>query len=256
MANDAPFYEIEGVKYPRVSTICGLSRNPSLEEWRGRLGNKAANKVMRTAAKVGSRVHEIIEAVLKSDKFTFKKSDPLEVHRSVQAFLEWQTSRKVMAGQTELTVWSPSLRYAGTIDLVSSTTLYDWKTASRVSPAYWLQLMAYQRAYEEQGLGKIDEIVVVRLDKELGTFEEVRRDVTDCGRYWDAFKGLLDYYHSGIMEEYDHGDSCREEADKPADSQVDGGQEVDGPEVLDAGGGEDREVGFLGSGPEDPLLGM
>ena len=74
---------------------------------------------------------------------------------------------------------------------VEKEVLIDWKSSSRISPNYFFQLGGYKRlGYDCKTLG------IVRLDKELGTFEYLTN--IDLGltleQCVDAFEAAFKHY--------------------------------------------------------------
>ena len=58
-------YEINGVWYPRVTSILNIKAKPALYRYYAELENfAAAEEIMERSADEGTRVHEAIEAIL------------------------------------------------------------------------------------------------------------------------------------------------------------------------------------------------
>jgi len=252
------FYTIDGVEYPRVSRVLSIIRNKSLETWRGKVGNKEANLVMREASKVGTRLHKLIEKALYNEKIGIKKTESKEVLACLEGFKEWALTRNPKPLGVEVTVVSREYGYAGTIDLIEEGIITDWKTAARLSPSYWIQLAAYANACREESRS-IDKVRIVRLDKTLGIFEEQEKTVEELAPFWVAFRALLDFYKQweqiGKEEEDDDTDN-RSGEDESADTEVEGGPALDKTEVSYDWRREDWKKRVLGSGGHDPLSGM
>lgn len=243
---DDAFYVIDGKRFDRVTQILSTIRNPDLEEWRGRVGNKEANRIAKEATGVGSAVHEEIERRLQGwppSESKGPKGKEIEYANCLEAFEEWRASRKPEPVFVEKRVWSPFYGYAGTIDLIEEEILTDWKTSGRLSDTYWLQLNAYAVAAHESIGFKVRWLRVVRLDKNLGTFEEAIQPVND--QLFQAFVGLHKFYkvwqafkweQEGVDE---YAGIATTAGSKKADKQV------DRPEVSDDRAGQGGKVGFL-----------
>ena len=54
----------EGNSYPSITTILGNQPKPGLVEWRKRVGDIEANKIMREASSLGTAVHDLCEQYL------------------------------------------------------------------------------------------------------------------------------------------------------------------------------------------------
>lgn len=243
---DADFYEIDGRKYTRVTRILETVRNPGLEQWRGRVGNTEANRKAKEANATGTAVHEAIERALKTGFLEpVKDSAEPEYKNCIRAFKEWQGTRQVVPLHLEKRVWSRH-GFAGTVDLIEEGIITDWKTSGRISDSYWLQLNAYADLVRECLNLDIKKIRVVRLDKNLGTFEEVVRDVEP--NLQTAFLNLF-YFHrtwtNWVHTEEEDDWTSGGGSDLVTNSKKKANQPLDRPKVPDAGGRQDREVGFL-----------
>lgn len=196
--NQGAWYDINGVLYARVTSILGVIRNPALETWRGRLGNAAANKTAREAARIGTAVHgHIARYIEKGERWKLSKKIPAGVGLALGAFDDYAKLHGAFGEQclVEKTVWHESRGYAGTVDLMEPTVITDWKTAGSIKDTYWLQLSAYWQACIAMGIGaKISTLRIVRLDRNLGMFEQQDLPVEEALPFWDAFQGLLGFY--------------------------------------------------------------
>jgi len=140
------FYELEGIKYPSVTTVLSVLSKPALIQWSANCASdyirdnieeitnpdttperisqiikksKTAHRdVGKKATDVGSLVHDAIETYMKGGK-----PDPLlegspQAQTAFLAFLEWKDSVELEPVALELPVYHPVLRYAGTPDLI------------------------------------------------------------------------------------------------------------------------------------------
>lgn len=163
-------YTIDGKRYPRVTSILGCLNKPALVGWAARcvaeyaVQNKGAWIDLPTleavkllkgipdskrdkAADRGSVIHHVIDAYLKKQSLPDFNEDEFAVALSADAFLN---DHQPVIVATEVTVYSPSMHYAGTCDLFcrinGESWLLDWKTGSGVWSEYALQLHAYSVA--------------------------------------------------------------------------------------------------------------
>lgn len=180
---DSRYYWKDGVAYPSVTTILSAYPKPYLIEWRGNLGNEAADKIMKEAAEKGSAVHSAVEKALRygakirwyqpgeqyapsdivvDDQFTYI---------SIQKIARWFEIVQPRVVKTEFVVWSPKYDFAGTVDLLveiaggtyevngakpleleSGYYIVDFKTGRTVGAEARMQLGAYAAACEKKGL--------------------------------------------------------------------------------------------------------
>ena len=67
----------EGNKYPSITTVLSGKGNEGIIKWRESVGNDVANQIMRSAAKRGTAVHQLVEDYLNNDELS--KQDVLPV---------------------------------------------------------------------------------------------------------------------------------------------------------------------------------
>ena len=174
---DSRFYWKNGEAYPSVTTILSAYPKPFLAEWRGNLGNEEANRQAKEAADKGSFVHDAFHRALTLQKkvkwYTAQGADPYKdivveeqfAFMSLYKLAQWFDAVKPEILLTEQKIYSDSLGYAGTVDLLmrvdqgtymvnGSTPLKleqgiyiaDIKTGRYVGEEAKLQLAAYAHA--------------------------------------------------------------------------------------------------------------
>ena len=57
----------EGKKYPSITTVLSGRNKEGIVRWRESVGNDVANQIMRSAAKRGTAVHQLVEDYLNND---------------------------------------------------------------------------------------------------------------------------------------------------------------------------------------------
>ena len=172
-----PYYEIEGRLYHRVTRVISVLKDPEYEDFGGR-------KDLNNAARFGTKVHQRIERFWEGRKQ--KAFEIPEEESCWQAFTDWQKSRQVVPEAFEHRIHLASPNVAGTIDLLEPGIVTDFKTSSRILWKHHLQCAAY--CYMT---GKA-RYRILRLDKNLGLFEEVVRDFRS--ELWDCFLGCFTNY--------------------------------------------------------------
>jgi len=160
------YYQIKGKLYPSVTTVLSVIRKPALEHWRGELGNEEADRQMNKAGSLGTRVHDLLEAVNLGLPWC---SNDEAITRMVEAYENWFFTyvRKVI--HVEKVVYNPLYGYAGRFDLVAvlkgdrKPSLIDFKTSNSLWPEMPLQLAAYTEALG--GMKKIKRKIILHIDK-------------------------------------------------------------------------------------------
>jgi len=105
-------YELDGQRLPRVSTILQTLAKPSLEAWKRKVGEDEAARVSKTATELGTRIHEGTEHY---DRYG-RTSMPVDLQPYLDAYWDWRAQYVAEVVSIEQVVWSPTLRYAGTLD--------------------------------------------------------------------------------------------------------------------------------------------
>lgn len=172
--------------YLHVSSLCEFIRKPQLEEWRTRIGNRAANAISRKSLKLGTAVHGVAEDILAGRNHNIAIMDGFS--ECVQAMKSWVSLNPVKPVAVEKTLCDHPNKIVGTPDLVVPTEVVDWKTSSQIRPDYVVQVNMYipmaEKAYGLTGLaGRI-----VRLDPIAGVFTEYRFPFDD--ELYEATLGL------------------------------------------------------------------
>lgn len=179
-------YDIDGERYPRVTSVCAILANSGLAYWRGRVGNAEADRVSREATTIGKRAHKAIELYVKRKTCgcvplcaehpcsTFLGSLRSDVVPIVRAYLDWHAEHVRGVIASEKLAVSRLYKFAGTVDLVAMLddddipTVIDIKTSNSVSETWGLQTAAYQLALDEDGIECGRRVIVQLPSREPG----------------------------------------------------------------------------------------
>lgn len=176
--------------------------------------SKSAHKdKLEDAGEVGHAAHAWIENYI---KWVLNQTHTLPLmpfderaQSACLAALNWMDRHNVRWILTERKVYSRKHKFAGTMDglcFVDSCdnpncckhffkdrrTISDWKTSNYLYIEFILQTAAYKSAYEEETGETIEDIWVIRLDKQTAQFDpwHVRSELAEIG--WTAFLKALD----------------------------------------------------------------
>jgi hypothetical protein len=188
------WYEVDGVRHTRVTTALNVISKPALVPWAIRETTNKMRAVMEAsvnttidpvwidealkaakeypdeardaAAAKGTAIHE---AIYKWETVGERPDDPTE-NQAVQAYDEWRTQVPMEVVASEITVWSPSDQYAGTIDQVCRNSaghwsVIDFKTGGAY-PEAALQVAAYSNALEELTGIPVDDAWILRIPRD------------------------------------------------------------------------------------------
>jgi genome maintenance exonuclease 1 len=164
---------------PSVTTVLsGTSKSKDgLIQWRNRVGDEEADRIIKQSTDIGTAVHEAIEKFLnKEDWDDFDNSSDQILAKSISN----KFIRDALNGITE--IWGLEVGlildnlYAGTADCVGLykdiPTLIDFKTAKKIKKRDWiedyfLQGCAYANAHNVMFGTDIQQIVILMVDRNL-----------------------------------------------------------------------------------------
>jgi hypothetical protein len=201
-------YKRNGIKVPSVTTILGVIGKPYLLPWAvnetldyisrnwraGRVysvgeiqdtleaAKTSRHAVSKGAMDVGRAVHEWIERYIEArtngHQGEATHPDHPLVRSAVQAFLAWEAGHEVEYLMSERRLYSKSMNYSGTVDLVAKVngriTVIDFKTSKAIYDDYYLQAAAYAYALHEEGVIDSDlndiDLMIVHIPKDGSGF--------------------------------------------------------------------------------------
>lgn len=170
-----------GGTYPSVTTITGLLKKAAIMEWRKRVGEEQANKISSTAARRGTRVHQLCEDYLRTGN---AEPDIFDQEMWVKFKPLLENINNIHALETPL--YSDHLQVAGTVDCIAEyngvVSVIDFKTSSRVKSRddihdYFMQCSAYAVAFEERtGIPVSRLVILMAVDDESPIIFVEKRD--------------------------------------------------------------------------------
>jgi hypothetical protein len=144
-------YEIDGIWYPRVTSIVSIKAKPALYKYYADLPNFAAGEAIKTkSAEEGTLLHETVEGILG------EKNDPIpdSVAPAVKAFVNFRNQHEIIPQMIEERICSKKHNYAGTIDVLAEVDgklgVLDIKTSIAIYRDYGIQAGAYVEALRER----------------------------------------------------------------------------------------------------------
>ena len=164
---------------PSVTTVLsGTSKSKDgLIQWRNRVGDEEADRIIKQSTDIGTAVHEAIEKFLnKQDWDDFDNTSDQILAKSISN----KFIKDALNGITE--IWGLEVGlildnlYAGTADCVGLykdiPTLIDFKTAKKIKKRDWiedyfLQGCAYANAHNVMFGTDIQQIVILMVDRNL-----------------------------------------------------------------------------------------
>lgn len=183
-----------------VTTVIDIISKPALIHWAWNLGidGKDYRKVKEEAADVGTVAHYLIKSFVKNETPELEEYAPVivqQAQKSLEAYKKFAKIHKLKSILVETPLVSEKYRFGGTPDWFGECdkklAMFDYKTGNRLYPEMKLQVAAYKKLLEEKG-HKVDEIHLIRLDKETGDFHH--ETISNTDEAWEMFKLLLQVY--------------------------------------------------------------
>jgi CRISPR/Cas system-associated exonuclease Cas4 (RecB family) len=133
----------------------------------------AHTRIRDDAADSGKKVHAAVEALFRGEDLPVT-DDPRVLH-GIGAARKWLAENEVDVIEPERLLFSKQWLFAGTADLFAHVngklTIVDFKTSSGIYVDHLLQTAAYAIAEEEASGCRVQQRLIVRLDKKTGAFE-------------------------------------------------------------------------------------
>ncbi len=199
-------YEIDGVWFPRVTSITALAGGSSFLKKSDPLGRRFG---FQQAALWGTMIHEAVEKILKGERAQFDA----RIAVSIETFCKWREQYPFRvsnpAQDIERRVVDLERGYAGTVDIVAEVegvlSIIDLKTSTTLTKEYGLQTAAYMNAYNQMGERVCKKRWILRVDqyKEcLGCLARMREKYGRarivggnevCNHQWSGMKGEIEF---------------------------------------------------------------
>lgn len=203
-----------GQPLPSVTTVLSaLSDKSALFEWRKRVGNEEADRIMRLATGIGTQVHLHLEKyILEEDRPNGSNLIHQMARELSQIVIEQGLSKVDEVWGTEVPLYYPGL-YAGTTDCVGvyegKPAIIDFKTSRKPKKREWiddyfLQGAAYAEAHNKIYGTDIKTIVIMMIgwDAEadnMGNYQEFVVDTDEYERYARLWAGKVQAYFDKYM---------------------------------------------------------
>ena len=163
----------EGNKYPSITTVLSGKGNEGIIKWRESVGNDVANQIMRSAAKRGTAVHQLVEDYLNNDELSKQDVLPVALFTLLKPELDKINNIVMQEGALYSNKWG----VAGRVDCIAEydgkLSVIDFKTSTKEKKEEWIenyfiQGSAYCEMYEERFSGKIDQVVILIVTEDGG----------------------------------------------------------------------------------------
>ena len=173
----------EGKKYPSITTVLSGRSKEGINKWRKSVGNDVANNIMRTAAKRGTAVHQLVEDYLNNKELSNQEVLPLALFTMLKSELDDINNIVLQEGGLYSDKWG----IAGRVDCIAEykgkLSVIDFKTSIREKKEEWvenyfIQCTAYCEMFEERYGRPIDQIAVLIVCED-GAIQSFVKDKND-----------------------------------------------------------------------------
>jgi len=173
----------EGNKYPSITTVLSGRAKEGINAWRERVGESAANRIMRAASSRGTAVHELAENYLNNDELVNQEVLPLFMFTQLKSELDNINNIVMQEGGLYSDKWGIAGRVDCIADYDGKLTVIDFKTSTKEKKEAWIenyfiQCTAYCEMYEERYGQAIDQIAILIVceDGTVQTFVKDKKD--------------------------------------------------------------------------------
>ena len=197
---DGRKYLVDNIKVPSVTTILSATKDMTqLNDWRRRVGNEEANKIMKQASTVGTEMHQVLEYALNGQGYYNDMEEGSKPRMMAKTILDNIKIDEVWGNEVSLEYKN---KFAGTCDLTAiaygKPSIVDWKQANRPKREEWvedykLQLGAYYLAHTTN-YGPIEQGVIAICTRDL-QYQEFRLSEADLQDYGGKFLDRLDRFN-------------------------------------------------------------
>ena len=197
---DGRKYLVDNIKVPSVTTILSATKDMTqLNDWRRRVGNEEANKIMKQASTVGTEMHQVLEYALNGQGYYNDMEEGSKPRMMAKTILDNIKIDEVWGNEVSLEYKN---KFAGTCDLTAiaygKPSIVDWKQANRPKREEWvedykLQLGAYYLAHTTN-YGPIEQGVIAICTRDL-QYQEFKLSEADLSEYGGKFLERLDQFN-------------------------------------------------------------
>ncbi len=203
-------YSVSDQKLPSVTTILSKTqpkeKRDSLAQWRERVGNLEAIRIMDQAAARGTAMHTLLEHYLLGEKH----ADLTDIGQQATMMAEKVIDEGIKGHLdevwgSEVTVWYPDL-FAGATDVVGvyngKESIVDFKQTNKPKKREWiddyfLQLAAYAMAHNFTYKTEIIQGVVLMCSKD-GYFQKFEVSEEEFKQYKHRWLARVSQYYDSL----------------------------------------------------------
>tara|TARA_B100001123_G_scaffold27337_3_gene29322 strand:+ start:1331 stop:2014 length:684 start_codon:yes stop_codon:yes gene_type:complete len=186
----------EGNIYPSITTILGSQPKPGLVEWRKRVGDIEANRIMKEASSLGTAVHNLCEQYLYNEKLKSSNNEAISIFNRLR-FLLGNVDNIV---GLEVPLYSDQLKVAGTADCFADYngvfSVIDFKTSKKPKKEGWIedyfiQAFFYAIAFFERTGAIPEQVVIMVAVRDVFEVQVFKKSMDELDTYIDKLIDIM-----------------------------------------------------------------
>jgi ATP-dependent exoDNAse (exonuclease V) beta subunit len=193
----------EGNSYPSITTVLSHSTDKTfLIEWRKRVGEEEANRIVKKSSSRGTKLHQVCEKYLLNELNEFKIKTMMPDIKDF--FLQLKPYIDENVGNVyglEQPLYSDRLRISGTTDCIAEwngkLSIVDYKNSRKIKEEhhiqnYFLQCSAYAEMFGDLTKQPIEQIVVAIANED----GKPQIFVREKHKYITDLNSMIERYHA------------------------------------------------------------
>ena len=197
----------DGESLPSVTSVLSKTKDKSfLKQWRARVGEKKAEKIIADSSAIGTALHLYIEHYVNEHAYKDLTEIGIKAETMAQVIIEQGLKDIDEVWGSEVHLYYPG-KYAGTTDMVGlykgRPAIIDFKQTNKPKKREWIQdylmqLAAYAHAHNHLFDTEIDQGVIFMCSRDL-LFQRFELTGESFTRALDSFMKKLDLYNQSII---------------------------------------------------------
>jgi len=197
----------DGESLPSVTSVLSKTKDKSfLKQWRKRVGEKNAEKIIADSSAIGTALHLYIEHYVNGKPYKDLTNIGVEAEIMAKKIIEEGLKDVDEVWGSEVHLYLPG-KYAGTTDMVGlykgRPAIIDFKQTNRPKKREWvqdylMQLAAYAQAHNHLFGTEIDQGVVLMCSRGM-LFQRFELEGENFTRASDSFMKRLEKYSESVI---------------------------------------------------------
>ena len=168
-------YDTPSGSYPSITSVLSIRDKEGIHEWRKRVGNEEANRIMRKAATRGTQFHSLMEKYFLNEIDDFASFSGSAMAQNPAVWFLFCEAIQILEKKIgsiyciEDYLYSDEYKVAGAVDMIAEydgiTSVVDFKTSNKDKKEEWIenyfiQGTAYAKMFTERTNIPCDQLVI------------------------------------------------------------------------------------------------